>query len=390
MQVKTKCYNAASIISVRDNQPLDGGLPFCRYIFSPKSFKNSDFGGAGLYACFYRKNLIYIGKYQGVKDNFSFGDIVAMRWVKHLGTFTMKAKNLGFSKVALANVMEAVTGLTKADLKIPQQIIDSFIAANRQVLQRETGCMTTYQRFLVAINVWRDVKDPAGIPELGDFDFIYSRIAGQITTELAREIVSSAENYVLERIHPPGNSIANRSFTLLPNPWQIEEFFEEALASITTYDTIKIQGLKNTLNAAQKVTGNLESEEITTSFGVAIEDSPAFARQFVERVQAYFIDVEGADIEFTNTPDMRVRKIYPQIKRGFRNCVRFEWQSSKKRFLMYTKLSDHQLNTFGLHLDRSSHSDVLPSVTFLYEETIRENMKFILSAMSHAFLIFEP
>ena len=126
-----------------------------------------------------------------------------------------------------------------------------------------------------------------------------------------------------------------------------------------------------------------------TRFEASIEGAPIFAQEFVENIQAHFVDVEDADIEFTNTPDMRVRKLFPHTGLGFRNCMRFEWQPRKKRFLMYSRLSDHNLKSFGLSLDRIRTSGKLPNVTFLYEPLLRESKSSVFEAVSKAHYAFE-
>ena len=103
-----------------------------------------------------------------------------------------------------------------------------------------------------------------------------------------------------------------------------------------------------------------------TRFEISIEDAPTFSQKFVEKVQVHFIDVKDADIEFTNTPDMRVRKLFPQTGLGFRNSMRFEWQPQKERFIMYTQLSDYKLKSFGLSLDQAKLTKVMAANQGLY------------------------
>lgn len=370
-----------------EKQPLIDGLPFCRYSFLSNAPKSLNLGGGGLYACFYRNNLIYIGKYLGRKNSFNSGDIVTSRWLKHLGTFTMQSRNLGFSKKALSNVLEVVIDGENAEL-IPQEVADGFKIAKHGVLQRETGCMTTFQRFVVSMDVWRNAKYPGKV-DLDDFMFAYARIKGQMSTEFARGLVSSAESYALERVHPPGNTIANRRLTELPDLSKISTFFEESLMATEPSTPLKFETNQDKLETNKTRLDEIEPEEELTLFEAAIEEAPVFAWEFIKMVQAYFIDLNNADIEFTNKPDMRVRKLFPHTRRGFRNCVRFEWQTSKKRFLMYSQLPDYKIESFGLSLDRVCQSDVLPNVTFLYEHTLQEKMHSVREAMSQAFFTFD-
>jgi hypothetical protein len=366
-----------------ETDPIAGGLPFCRFLFLPRKQRNVNFGGAGLYACFYRRKLVYIGKYQGAKENFTAGDIIKMRWIKHIGTFTMQARSLGFSKKALSAVLEAVTTGLNADLRIAEEIREGFLAANYQVLRRETGCMTTFQRFLVAIDVWNSARQMRGMPNISDFEFIYSRIEGDIATKHAREIVTWAENYALDHVHPRGNTISNRNLTTNLCQSEVEALFEKALMSQVSNTFLQSENSVNRTIFGRKSKNHQEPEEDMTLFEQSIEGSPEFAREFVEQVQINFSSVQDADVEFTNTPDMRVRKLLPDTARGFRNCMRFTWQPSKNRFLMYSQLSEYELKSFGLSLDRVV-SDTLPHITFISDQLVKENMNLIVASMLKA------
>ena len=389
MQIQCETYNAADIINVEEKGPLSGGLAFCRYFFSSKISKNMNFGGAGLYACFYRRKLVYIGKYQGTKDDFSAGDIIKMRWSKHIGTFTLQARSLGFSKKALSNVLKAVTTGEYENVKIPEEVREGFLVANHQMLQRETGCMTTFQRFLVAMEVWHGAKQPGGPPNLNDFEFIYSRIEGEITTKQVREIVTSAENYTLENVHPPGNTIANRNLTANLNQSEVETLFEKALLSQASDAILHPDNSERLAVSSINSTNHMEPEEDMTLFEQSLEGAPEFTRDFVEQVQINFSNVQDADVEFTNTPDMRIRKLLPNTPLGFRNCMRFTWQSSNNRFLMYSRLSDFELKSFGLSLDRIA-SDTLPHITFIGDQLVKEHINSIIAAMSKGHSSFDP
>lgn len=71
-------------------------------------------------------------------------------------------------------MLEAVITGEYANLKIPEEVRKGFLVSNYHMLQRETGGMTTFQRFLVALEVWHGAKQPGGPPNLNDFDFVYS------------------------------------------------------------------------------------------------------------------------------------------------------------------------------------------------------------------------
>jgi len=299
----------------------------------------------------------------------------------------MRSRNLGFSEKALSDVLEVVNDSEKADL-IPQEVADGFKIAKHEVLQRKTGCMTTFRRFLVSMDVWRNAKHPGKV-DLEGFTFAYSCIKCQMSTDFARELVSSAENYALECVHPPGNTIAQRRLTALPDLSEIRTFFEDSLKASVPSAPLKIDATQDKLEANETQLDQFEPEEELTLFESAIEEAPIFAWEFVKMVEAFFIDLNDADIEFTNKPDMRVRKLFPDTGRGFRNCIRFEWQPLKKRFLMYSRLPICKIESFGLSVDRVRKSDILPNVIFLSEHTLQKKMDSVREAMSQAFSTFD-
>lgn len=293
------------------------------------------------------------------------------------------------SKKALSTVLEAVITGEYADLKIPEEVRKGFLVSNYHMLQRETGGMTTFQRFLVALEVWHGAKQPGGPPNLNDFDFVYSRIEGDISTVQAREIVTSAENHTLERVHPPGNTITNRNLTANSDLSEVEKLFEKALMSQVSGPILHSDNSEKIAASSKNSTNYLEPEEDMTLFEQSLEEAPEFTRAFVEQVQIHFSSVQDADVEFTNTPDMRIRKLLPNTTRGFRNCMRFTWQSSNNRFLMYSRLSDIELKSFGLSLNRIG-SDTLPNITFIGDELVKEHINSIIAAISTAHSSFDP
>ncbi|MDG1431403.1 MAG: hypothetical protein P8Q23_07530, partial [Paracoccaceae bacterium] len=151
--------------------------------------------------------MIYIGKYQGTEKDWRLGDIVSIRWIKHIGTFTMQARNLGFSNRALSQIQAELSQTNSRELHVPEGIVDGFQTANSNVLQRDAGCMGSFQRFKVAVDVWNQAEDLCE-PNLNDFLFVYARIEGDFSNSKARELVSAAETHALDRVHPLGNKIA--------------------------------------------------------------------------------------------------------------------------------------------------------------------------------------
>ncbi|MDG2453864.1 MAG: hypothetical protein P8M63_13690 [Paracoccaceae bacterium] len=390
MKLTMRNYSANQVMQANKRDALLGGLPFCRYSFSSLIPKKERIGGAGLYACFHKEKLIYIGKYRGMEKDWRLGDIVSLRWIKHIGTFTMQARNLGFSKRALSQIQAAVSQTNSLELHVPKGIIDGFETANSNVLQRETGCMTTFQRFKVAVDVWNQAEDLCE-PNLNDFKFVYARIEGDFSNSKARELVSAAETHALDRVHPLGNSISGRRDTELPDRRGVEKLFEEVLGAS---NHIECTGFSenyssNKINLSKQV--SQEPEENSSKFERVMQGAPEFAQEFFDELKSRFEDLNDGEIEFTNTGntgDMRVRKWTGEVKLHPRNCVRFVWQTRNKRFLMHSQLSDPDLRKFDLSVDKES-SDRLGNVTFLTEERLTGSLTVVLEAILHAHKVFK-
>lgn len=396
MEITVSAYLASDIMKTTEGAALAGGLPFCRYSFSSLARKDGRIGGAGLYACFHRNNLVYIGKYRGVSNDWRSGDIVSLRWVKHVSTFTMLARNLGFSNRAFLDIERAISQCGTFKANIPKMVIDGFQSADPAVLQRETGCMTTFQRFKVAIDVWNQAEGTLE-PNLDEYKFIYARINGEFSNSEARDLVSAAEKRALEIAHPLGNTIPDRRAMELPDPLGVADLFEETLKSSSLSTSIYFSNYRPYRKGNPPTTSTLEPEvnisepeENMSDFQKRIEDAPDFAQDFVSELQFCLADLADADIEFTDTPDMRVRKLSGKVSLGFRNCVRFEWQPRNQRVLMYSSLSSHQLENHGLLIDKSvSNKGELSNITYLTKETLINKCKSILKAVLFAHSIFK-
>lgn len=134
LRVSSSIYQCDNIMQGEARNSLIGMLPFSSYVLKHKKNNSHEFGGAGLYACFFRNRLIYVGKYLGTKKDFRAGNIISLRWVKHIGTFTMMARNLTFSKKAIKQINQALESPT--DIK-SQPILDEFPAVSFEMITRD-------------------------------------------------------------------------------------------------------------------------------------------------------------------------------------------------------------------------------------------------------------
>ena len=90
-------FSAQKVIDQKYFGKLNGQLNYANYIFKEKECtKENQFKGAGIYGVFLDEELIYVGKFQGQKKDWTRGNVVKSRWTKHVGTLTMLDKNVSF------------------------------------------------------------------------------------------------------------------------------------------------------------------------------------------------------------------------------------------------------------------------------------------------------
>lgn len=373
--VETFTFHADGIISVDRRVPLQKALPFADSIFRKRA-KKPEFCGAGLYATYFDDQLLYIGKFMGRRGDWKSGNVVEARWTKHIGTFTMRARDIGFSPRAFAEISRHVEA---SDGNDPLEFSNAFRQAKREVLCRETGCMGTYSRFRVASEIWKLTN---GELDLSRFTFKYSKLDGELPTEAVRALVSDAEADVLGIYHPPGNSIARRVASILPSHVELSEIFESKLRSLPIISGK--QSMKENYPAINKEPMHKEPEEEGSALRFEDETTgaPADIQELVESLKFAIAGIENADVEYTKVPDLRVRRL-TNNRRGFINVATLQWQKRHERLLLKTLLNESELRQFGLKLDRRG-SSVLAHETFIDIEFLRQHQEKVVDLILHA------
>jgi hypothetical protein len=373
--VQTLTFRADEIVSIERKVPLQHGLPSADTIFKGKA-KHHSFGGAGLYAAYFDDQLIYIGKFMGRKGNWAGGNVVEARWTKHIGTFSMRARHIGFSARAFAEITRHIEA---SESGIPAELAEGIRNAKKELLCRETGCMSTFSRFRVASDIWRLTN---GEVDLSRFNFIYSKLDGDWSTEPVRAQVSAAETDMLNRYHPPGNTITRRVVTPLPSADELAETFESRLADQSTI--AGVFSLAKPYRSTVDEQLQTEPEEIGAAqrFAEKIAGAPTEVRQFVDALHSAIAGIADADIEYTNVPDLRLRRL-DGSRRGFINVATIEWQKRQHRFLLKTLLNQTDLVQFGLRLDRRG-SSVLAHESFLDIEFLQQHQEQAVNVILYA------
>ena len=204
MLFKIKKFKAQSIIDQKNLGHLNGHLSYAKYKFKEKiNTKEKKFNGAGVYGIFLDDKLIYIGKFQGQKDDWNSGNVVKTRWVKHIGTFTMLDKKVSFNPTIYSKILENIklSLNTNKNLKI---LHSGFLAANKNILTRQMDCVSSFERFSIAEKIWKNNPDLENI--LSRFSFIYSKLDGKCETQKIINFVSFIEDQINKKVAIKNNS----------------------------------------------------------------------------------------------------------------------------------------------------------------------------------------
>ncbi len=125
-----------------------------------------ELAGGGIYACFWREVLIYIGSFVGPKED-PFGGHVADRISKHVLGFTLRAKELGFEKGPLLSIIDKLGGPIAQDLNAARRLSDR--------LERGT-IKATFNKARFAKLHWDDLRTATPEDLLNQFSFAYRRL----------------------------------------------------------------------------------------------------------------------------------------------------------------------------------------------------------------------
>lgn len=339
IRLEANVYGAAEVIRAEESEPLLGGLSFADRSFRPSS-RSASFGGAGLYACYHKDQLFYIGKYLGKKKDWRAGNVIDLRWTKHIGTLTMRARSLGFSRKALREIEEHLA----SERDIPDPIKEGFLSAERGVLQRETGCMTTFNRFRSAAALWAQRPDQLG-PNLEDFRFLYVRQNGDFSLESVRKIISEAESLVLSIIQPPANTLKYRNSDRLPAINELAAVFEQKIdqASQTVMGSVSPQPTK-TKSATPKEPKqkNEEKEQVADLFKERLEP---WQQNLIEKIEEHLDkNRNDAEINFKRSDGVAIRRLKVR-GRKFINAVTIEKSGSVFTMRSLLDPKEHKLRS---------------------------------------------
>jgi hypothetical protein len=184
MKINISTYKASDLFLIQHGLPLNGMPMFTNLRFKTSPNLIGTFNGLGLYGILFDDHLIYIGKFLGQKKNPYGGDIRQARWSKHIGSLTLRARNLSFSKRAISDIATLGSCTPQAD----------FQNVDVNLLSRDRGCNSTMNRFVFGAANWQDFANLSD-SIMRRFKFVYASIVCQTqSTNILRKMVGQVED----------------------------------------------------------------------------------------------------------------------------------------------------------------------------------------------------
>jgi len=376
--------------------------PFADHIFSVFSGMQlplrEQLVGPGIYAICFEKKLIYIGKYLGEKKNPFAGNVAHLRWVQHLGSMTMRDRRVSLSNRTLQSLLKLSPSLRAHPLLNSLLIAfsqESEPASKKPFLQRDRGCLSTFNRIIFALEHWAEFCSDDG-PNTTPFTFHYFRLLQPETnhsTETIRFLISSIEDEIVLKFRPRCNAV------IMPGTATTNHAQPQALDTIGEY--LQRRALEKLDSAAapfsspstiitKSYTEHLEKikepEDLTAEmdFFEKLETAPPIALEFINKLREYVYMKDDIELHFTssNKGDLRLRKHgIAKNQRASQNFLTLVWQPRHATFRInnLTRIHQHTLNPHLSNLVRPLLSDPLGSTMKVNPETALANHEDLIS-----------
>ena len=185
-----------------DYRPTDGGQ---------RAIARDGHSGPGLYACFWDRNLFYIGIFAGIGRPTN-GNVARERWIRHVAAMSFRGQGVTIGERAL----EQIARDAASDLGT------LLLVADRTRISRTAGALQAqYGMFRFAARHWDDfaVLDEA---MLARFAFVYlrpslhGRLAGMDKATLEPHL-RAMERGIVALLDPPCNT-GSRNWDGTPGP----------------------------------------------------------------------------------------------------------------------------------------------------------------------------
>lgn len=318
-------FIGGDVFSVKNGCPLDGMPQWANLCFTLKGGDSELFTGLGLYGVFFDDRLIYVGKFLGKKVDPFEGDVRDARWIKHLGSMTLRARNISFSKRSTTQILAATSLEPQAEI----------VAVDNGLLTRDRGCLSTFNRFMFAAEHWEDFKCVSN-ETINRFGFGYVRLTEYAGSALdVRKLVSSAEEQVVSRLRPRCNAVVPAEASL--HDVIYDQFLIEVRQALGSHEgTVEGGSLTIDLVASDSnEEANVDSmANAETAFYERLDAAPDESKKVVSSLVEAFAGDPYVEIHYKcpETPQMRIRDLRKIPGKPSQNVFTLQWQPRKKQF----------------------------------------------------------
>jgi hypothetical protein len=228
-----KMYALGDILKLNDVTPFPGKPAWANIRPTKLSNKGGwpeEIGGGGVYACFWKNKLIYIGKFVH-KDGEPLGGTVYDRIEKHAAGFLQRDQRLFFHRGPFDAVLE-MGGAIADDLRAKDREALVYIKGERS--NRGMGVCSTLNKVKWAQADWDFIRTASTEDILKHFTFGYQRIEISLDVEIhsKKQIdawVRKIEKNLIFDLNPPCN----------------DEYEEERTASATSPEHVALEFKKH-------------------------------------------------------------------------------------------------------------------------------------------------
>lgn len=367
--LEVQTYTASSLFKLTPAQPIQG-----HFQDSPFHFRNATsgvgvFGGAGLYAIFYKDSLIYIGKFLGTRVDWTKGSILAARWVKHLKALTLLGRETSFSQKAWSRVQREIESSESAHPEPVKTLRLNIRASDSELMTMDMGCKVSFEKYLFAEQMRAENGDPA--VALDDLDLLYVRYAGSQDTSIVRERVTAAESEAIRKYRPRCNVLGSSGKPLLERRDDVETTLAELMKNFFSADLNlgKPDNVKEDQEIQEDMQELSDHGGEMPKFEERLDCSPEKLQKFVQAIKDALDDRSDAVISYTDTNegDLRVRK---NVSKGigFVNVATLTLRATKQRLILRTSLFPKVYQRLDLTIDNVV-KDRLNHETFIDRDT---------------------
>lgn len=206
--MKSHLVPMSDVLSTDIRESRINNMPWLDVDFRARSGKHlEERRGCGLYGIFFNPpgkesddQLIYLGKYLGLKNDPFEGDVVKNRWWAHVATISFRGRRNSIAPATLQVLMESEN--------LPEQLYNGLAGADA-LIHKDRGCGAGLNRVKFAISHWDFFKDASPEEILRAFSAVYIQVEPEdcvTSLDQIRGSVSEAEKAQINELGPVCNA----------------------------------------------------------------------------------------------------------------------------------------------------------------------------------------